>query len=387
MKDLSADLQQTRQQQRYRSNRVLQRDGVICRTEDGRELLAFCSNDYLGLSQHPQVVAAFQRGAERYGVGSGAAHLINGHGPAHQALEEELAEFLGRPRALLFSTGYMANLALISTLLGRGDWVVQDRLNHASLLDGAQLSRARLKRYAHADLADARQRLTQTGSGATLLATDGVFSMDGDLAPLAELQCLCSQHHSWLLLDDAHGFGVLGKGRGTAAHYGLTATDDLIQMITLGKALGTFGAAVVASEAVIETLIQRARPYIFTTASPPANAEASRAALRLLASEHWRREHLQALIARFRQGAEQIGLPLMASTTPIQPLLLGSEARALAWSRGLEQAGILVSAIRPPTVPQGASRLRITLSAEHSPEQVDRLLDALQNRGQMTDDR
>ncbi|MEO5343285.1 MAG: 8-amino-7-oxononanoate synthase [Gammaproteobacteria bacterium SHHR-1] len=387
MKDLSADLQQTRQQQRYRSNRVLQRDGVICRTEDGRELLAFCSNDYLGLSQHPQVVAAFQRGAERYGVGSGAAHLINGHGPAHQALEEELAEFLGRPRALLFSTGYMANLALISTLLGRGDWVVQDRLNHASLLDGAQLSRARLKRYAHADLADARQRLTQTGSGATLLATDGVFSMDGDLAPLAGLQGLCSQHHSWLLLDDAHGFGVLGKGRGTAAHYGLTATDNLIQMITLGKALGTFGAAVVASEAVIETLIQRARPYIFTTASPPANAEASRAALRLLASEHWRREHLQALIARFRQGAEQIGLPLMASTTPIQPLLLGSEARALAWSRGLEQAGILVSAIRPPTVPQGASRLRITLSAEHSPEQVDRLLDALQNRGQRTDDR
>jgi 8-amino-7-oxononanoate synthase len=377
MQDLKANLDQVRQQQRYRRCRSLQRSGVVCRSEDGRELLAFCSNDYLGLAQHPQVSAALQRGAAEYGVGSGAAHLINGHSPAHQALEEELAAYLGRPRVLLFSTGYMANLAVISSLLGRGDWLLQDRLNHASLLDGAQLSRARLKRYAHADLADLQRRLGEIGSGELMLASDGVFSMDGDLAPLPQLQQLCQQHQAWLLLDDAHGFGVLGSGRGTPVHFGLALEDNLIQMVTLGKALGTFGAAVAGSEELIESLIQQARPYIFTTATPPALAEASRAALRLLAAEEWRREHLQRLIRRFRQGAHQLGLPLLDSPTPIQPLLLGSEERALSWSQALEQAGILVTAIRPPTVPPGSARLRITLSAAHSPEQVDRLLDAL----------
>lgn len=379
MRDLRPSLDQVHQQQRYRSRRVLSRSGVICR-QDGRALLSFCSNDYLGLSQHPEVAAAFIRGAEHYGVGSGAAHLINGHSPAHHALEEELAAYLQRPRVLLFSTGYMANLALISVLAKRTDWVLQDRLNHASLLDGAQLSRARSQRYAHRDMVDLEQRMAQA-KGDLLVASDGVFSMDGDVAPLPELLQLSQRHQAWLLLDDAHAFGVLGRGRGTLEHFGLPAADNLIQMVTLGKAMGTFGAAVAASEELIETLIQQARPYIFTTATPPALAEASRTALRVLAEEHWRREHLQRLVARFRQGAEQLGLPLMASETPIQPLLLGDEARALRWSRALEQAGILVTAIRPPTVPEGASRLRITFSAEHCPEQVDRLLEVLAQIG------
>ena len=346
----------------------------------GRPMLSFCSNDYLGLANHSELIAAFQRGADRWGVGSGAAHLVSGHSAAHQALEEALAAFTGHPRALLFSTGYMANLGIISALAGRGDSVFEDRLYHASLLDGALLSRATLRRYPHADTAELARLL---GDGtARLIATDAVFSMDGDLAPLPALALTARQAGAWLLVDDAHGLGVLGRGgRGSLNHCGLRADDGIILMGTLGKAFGTFGAFVAGTEDLIETLIQRARPYIYTTATPPALAEATLTSLALVEREDWRRERLQSLIARFRAGAVQLGLPLTDSQTPIQPLLAGSAARALDWSQRLETAGILVSAIRPPTVPEGTARLRITFSAAHIESDVDRLLDALGELG------
>ena len=339
-------------------------------------MLAFCGNDYLGLANHPELVAALKRGADRWGVGSGAAHLVNGHSAAHHALEEELAEFTGRPRALLFSTGYMANLGVITALAGRGDRVFEDRLNHASLLDGALLARASLRRYAHADAAGLARLAGADRPG--LIATDGVFSMDGDLAPLPALARVARRSGSWLLVDDAHGLGVLGReGRGSLDHFGLGLEQVPILMGTLGKAFGTFGAFVAGADDLIETLIQRARSYIYTTATPPALAEATRASLALARREEWRREHLRALIDRLRTGAAQLGLPLADSPTPIQPLMAGSTARALAWSRALESAGILVTAIRPPTVPEGTARLRITVSASHTEGDLDRLLDSL----------
>jgi len=343
---------------------------------DGRPMLSFCGNDYLGLANHPEVIAALRDGAERWGVGSGAAHLVNGHSRAHQALEEALAAFTGRPRALLFSTGYMANLGVISALAGRTDTVFEDRLNHASLLDGAQLSRARLRRYPHAD-AQALKRLIDSDP-ARLIVTDGVFSMDGDLAPLPELAAIARDSGAWLMVDDAHGLGVLGhEGRGSPDHFGLGPEDVPILMGTLGKAFGTFGAFVAGSEELIETLIQSARSYIYTTATPPALAEATLASLAITRREHWRRERLAEWIERFRTGATRIGLNLMDSPTPIQPILAGSAEQALAWSAALEAAGLLVTAIRPPTVPEGTARLRITLSAAHTADDIDRLLAAL----------
>ncbi|ADC61482.1 8-amino-7-oxononanoate synthase [Allochromatium vinosum] len=343
---------------------------------DGRPMLSFCGNDYLGLANHPEVIAALRDGAERWGVGSGAAHLVNGHSRAHQALEEALAAFTGRPRALLFSTGYMANLGVISALAGRTDTVFEDRLNHASLLDGALLSRARLRRYPHAD-AQALKRLIDSDP-ARLIVTDGVFSMDGDLAPLPELATIARDSGAWLMVDDAHGLGVLGhEGRGSLDHFGLGPEDVPILMGTLGKAFGTFGAFVAGSEELIETLIQSARSYIYTTATPPALAEATLASLAITRREHWRRERLTEWIERFRTGATRIGLNLMDSPTPIQPILAGSAEQALAWSAALEAAGLLVTAIRPPTVPEGTARLRITLSAAHTADDIDRLLAAL----------
>ena len=345
---------------------------------DGRPMLVFCSNDYLGLAGHPQVVDALQQGALRYGAGSGAAHLVSGHSVAHHRLEEELAAFTGRPRALLFSTGYMANLGVMSALLGRADTVYQDRLNHASLIDGGLLSRACFRRYRHADSGSLEEQLGRQTHGEALVASDGVFSMDGDIAPLPELAAVCRERGAWLMVDDAHGLGVLGKnGGGSLEHFRLGIADVPILMGTLGKALGTSGAFVAGSEALIETLIQQARSYIYTTACPPAVAEATRASLRLVQQEGWRRERLDQLIDRFRRGAEQLGLPLMDSPTPIQPLLAGTSQQALDWSGALERQGILVSAIRPPTVPEGSARLRVTLSAAHGESQVDRLLDAL----------
>jgi 8-amino-7-oxononanoate synthase len=374
--DLNVELDRLRAIALYRRRRIQggpQRPEAIV---DGRPMLSFCSNDYLGLANHPTVVEAMRRGAERWGVGSGAAHLVNGHSAAHHALEEELAEFTGRPRALLFSTGYMANLGVISALAGRGDVIWEDRLNHASLLDGALLSLGTLRRYPHADAAELDRLVGDRG--ARLIASDGVFSMDGDLAPLPALALIARRCGAWLLVDDAHGLGVLGReGRGTLDHFRLDAEQVPLLMGTLGKAFGTFGAFVAGPEALIETLIQRARSYIYTTATPPAIAEATRASLALARREDWRRESLRALIERFRDGANQLGLPLSESQTPIQPLIAGSSRQALLWAAELESRGIQVSAIRPPTVPEGQARLRVCLSAAHTEQMVDRLLDAL----------
>ncbi|MES9903487.1 MAG: 8-amino-7-oxononanoate synthase [Sedimenticola sp.] len=378
MKPLQPELDRRKREHLYRSRRVSQGPQGPESLLDGRPLLSFCSNDYLGLANHSQLAEALCKGAEKYGVGSGAAHLVNGHSAAHHALEEELAEFTGRPRALLFSTGYMANQGVITALLGRGDTIYQDRYNHASLIDGGLLSRAHLKRFTHCDTAVLAKQMSGQRSGESLVATDGVFSMDGDLAPLPEMAQLCRDRGAWLMVDDAHGLGVLGsQGGGCLEHFGLGVEDVPILMGTLGKGLGSFGAFVAGSDELIETLIQQARSYIFTTATPPAVAEATRAALRLAIEEGWRREKLTDLITQFRRGAAQIGLPLMASETPIQPILAGCSEQALKWSGALEAEGILVTAIRPPTVPEGSARLRVTLCANHRVEQVDRLLGAL----------
>jgi 8-amino-7-oxononanoate synthase len=345
---------------------------------NGRRLLAFCSNDYLGLAQHPQLIAALKRAADVDGVGSGSAHLICGHRREHAALEEALAEWTGRERALLFSTGYMANLGVMQALLRRGELCVQDKLNHACLLDGAQLAGATLKRYPHADVAAAARQLRSDVEGSALLATDGVFSMDGDIAPLRELAELCANEGATFMVDDAHGLGVLGhEGAGSVVEAGLGERDVPILMATLGKALGCSGAFVAGSAALIDGLTQFARTYIYTTAMPPALAAAARRAVEIARKESWRREKLDTLIQRFRRGAMELGLPLMPSRTPIQPLLLGDAQRALEASRALEAQGLLAVAIRPPTVPQGQARLRITLSAVHEEEHVDHLLQVL----------
>lgn len=364
----------------YRGLKIAEGPQTPRRMVDGREVLSFCSNDYLGLANHPEVIAAFKRGADTYGVGSGAAHLVNGHTRAHQALEEELAAFLGRERALLFSTGYMANLGAVGALVGRSDAVFEDRLNHASLLDAGLLSGAKFKRYPHADTDALARQLGDTEAAEKLVITDGVFSMDGDIAPLPELATLAHTHDAWLMVDDAHGLGVLGAtGRGTVEHFGLSANEVPVLMGTLGKGLGTSGAFIAGSHDLIEWLIQAARPYIYTTAMPAALAEATRASLRLVDGESWRRQHLRELIVQFKRGAEQLGLELMPSDTPIQPILIGKAETALRFSATLLKAGIQVTAIRPPTVPQGTSRLRVTLSAAHTADDVNKLLTALEN--------
>jgi 8-amino-7-oxononanoate synthase len=345
----------------------------------GRRLLSFCSNDYLGLAQHPQLIAALNRAAREEGVGSTSAHLICGHRREHAELEEALAAWSGRERALLFSTGYMANLGVLQALLARGDVCVQDKLNHACLLDGAKLSGAELKRYPHADVDAAARQLAAHPTAAALLATDGVFSMDGDVAPLRELAQLCTHEQATLLVDDAHGFGVLGDdGAGSLSAANLGQHEVPLLMATLGKALGCSGAFVAGSAAVIEGLVQFARPYIYTTAMPPALAAAALEAVQLAQKETWRRKKLAVLIARFRHGATELGLPLADSASAIQPLLLGSADAALAATQTLERQGLLVTAIRPPTVPAGQARLRITLSTAHEEAHVDQLLAALE---------
>lgn len=344
---------------------------------DGQSLLAFCSNDYLGLANHPEVIAALRAGAEKWGVGGGASHLVIGHSTPHHELEEALAEFTGRPRALLFSTGYMANLAAVTALVGQGDTVLEDRINHASLLDAGLLSGARFSRYLHNDAASLASRL-EKATGNTLVVSDGVFSMDGDLADLPDLCAVAKASNAWVMVDDAHGFGPLGAtGGGIVEHFGLGLDDVQVLVGTLGKAFGTAGAFVAGSEELIETLIQFARPYIYTTSQPPAVACATLKSLELLQSEGWRREHLNTLIARFRQGAAEIGLTLMDSPTPIQPILVGDSARAMQLSAMLKARGLLVGAIRPPTVPAGSARLRVTFSAAHTQAQLERLLQAL----------
>jgi 8-amino-7-oxononanoate synthase len=345
---------------------------------DGRELVNFCSNDYLGLARDPRLVAALTAAATRYGVGAGAAHLVTGHTREHQALEAELAAFTGREAALLFSTGYMANVGTVCAMAHRGDLVLQDRLNHASLIDGALLSGARFSRYQHASVEDAARRLEGGDERGRLIATDGVFSMDGDIAPVGRLATLAKKKNAWLLVDDAHGLGVLGRGGGgTLAYDNLSPADVPLLVGTLGKAFGTFGAFVAGERDLIDFILQRARSYIYTTAMPPAVAAATRAALHIVREEGWRRDRLVALIARFRRGAAAAGLTVGESTTPIQPILIGDAARSLAASQALREAGYWVSAIRQPTVPPGTERLRVTLSAAHTDREVDGLVTAL----------
>ncbi|MGA8862182.1 MAG: 8-amino-7-oxononanoate synthase [Gallionella sp.] len=437
-----------------RQRRMLQSPQAPHITVDGKSYLSFCSNDYLGLANHPQMIAALQQGAQQHGVGAGAAHLVSGHGATHHQLEHELAAFVGKPAALLFSTGYMANLGVVQALVGKGDTVFADKFNHASLNDAMQLSRAKVKRYRHNDMAQLAQLMEQAGSSSRpdtegcnplaregrldehsriegyrppcharrrkLVITDAVFSMDGDLAPLPELLALCEQHDAWLLIDDAHGFGVLGaQGRGTLSHFALSDTKEnpggrdemqgaaqratrhtmpvgeervstrysslparqgcqrIIYMATLGKAAGVFGAFVAAEQVVIDTLVNHARSYVYTTATPPALASALLESLQQIEKGDELRGHLQRLIAQLRSGLRGLPWHLMSSSTAIQPMLVGDNLAALRLSERLREHGIWVAAIRPPTVPQGTARLRITLSAAHGVADVRRLIDTL----------
>lgn len=377
---LSAALTQRKAAGRYRQNRLRLGEQGVNIILDNCSMLSFCSNDYLGLAAHPAIKKAFKQAVDDEGVGSGAAHLLTGHSGYHQALEEALAEFTGQQRVLLFSTGYMANVGVIDGLMTRGDILIQDKWNHASLLDGARLSDADHVRYPHADMNALHKRLQATASvKRKLIVSDGVFSMDGDIAPVTEIMTLAGQHDAAVLIDDAHGFGVIGKqGRGTVSHFGLSAECSPIIMGTLGKALGTSGAFVAADDVVIETLIQQARSYVYTTAQPPAIAAAALASLRLVEADDWRRQQLAHLIHLFRTGAAQLGLNLMPSSTPIQPIVIGDDEQALAVGKKLEQQGILVGVIRPPTVPKNTARLRITFSAAHTEADVIRLLNALE---------
>jgi len=341
-------------------------------------LLNFSSNDYLGLASHPELIAALKNAADSNGVGSGASALVSGFREEHQLLETELAEFLQREKVLLCSSGYLANLAVATSLTGKGDAIIQDKLCHASLIDAARLSGARLLRYGHADMAALRRQLAVPDEGNTLVISDGIFSMDGDTAPLADMAALCLEHQGWLAVDDAHGIGICGPGgRGSVAAAGLDSTQVPILTGTLGKAFGCFGAFIAGSEKLINHLVNEARSYIYTTAMPPALAASARAALRRVIEDDWRREQLQSLIRHFRQGAASRGLVLMDSDSPIQPMIIGESQATLNLAAHLRQQGFLVIAIRPPTVRKGSSRLRITLSAAHQPVQLDALLDAI----------
>ena len=344
---------------------------------DGRDYVAFCSNDYLGLAAHPQLIEAAREGAARYGVGAGASHLVLGHTDAHHALEEQLAEFVGLPRALLFSSGYLANLGIVTAMVGRDGAVFADRLNHASLNDAVLLSRATLRRYPHLDLDALERLLAASRARRRLIVTDAVFSMDGDIAPVPGLVSLAERYDAWLLLDDAHGFGVLGPaGQGTLAHFSVRS-PRVVLMATLGKAAGVFGAFVAGGAEPIEWLIQRARSYIYTTATPPMLSVALLKSLELIRLESWRRSRLREHIAMLRDRLQSRRWPLAPSITPIQPLVIGRNDEAVAASERLAGDGLLVPAIRPPTVPQGTARLRISLSAAHEAGDIERLAGAL----------
>lgn len=374
---LAARAQREAAQRRRQMRSVTRRDGVQCML-DGRRLLNFCSNDYLGLAQHPQLIAAL-RDAAGEGAGSTASHLVCGHGAQHAALEAELADWLQCERALLFGSGYLANLAVMQALLGADDVCVQDKLNHASLIDGARLAGCALKRYPHHDAAAAARQLATHAEGAALLASDGVFSMDGDLAPLRALAQVAHTQGATLYIDDAHGIGVLGEaGRGSIDAMGLSSNDVPLRLITFGKALGSSGAAVVGDADLIAHLAETARPHIYTTALPPAQTAAMRAALRIARAGDDLRIKLQDNIAHLQAGARARGLILMASNTPIQPLRVGSDGAALAMAAALEAQGYWVAPIRPPTVPEGSARLRITMTAAHDAQQIDGLLEALE---------
>jgi 8-amino-7-oxononanoate synthase len=377
LRDFQGELAQRKQAGLNRVRRQISSPQQPVLTADGKSLLSFCSNDYLGLANHPAIREALVAALPKTGFGGAASHLICGHHTAHQRLEERVARFVGRSSALLFSTGYMANTGVISALAGRGDTVFSDRLNHASIVDGCILSRARIRRYAHGNVVALAAMLANT-PGHKLVVTDGVFSMDGDIAPLRELAHVCRAHDALLVVDDAHGIGVLGpEGRGSVAELGLSEADVPVLVGTLGKAVGTSGAFVAGPSALIDYLVQKARTYIYTTATPPAIAAATCASFDLIEQGSERRVHLQNLISEFRSRVLALGFELMPSRTPIQPIRMGDNQTALALSRDLEARGLLVTAIRPPTVPEGEARLRVTLSSAHSSADLDRLLAAL----------
>lgn len=378
--DLQNRLDDLRRRDMFRTRRSLEgpqgREVVV----DGRRLINFCSNDYLGLAGDPRIAEALKRGVDRWGTGAGASHLICGHTAAHEELEEALAEFTGRPRALLYGSGYAANVGVVNALLSVGDFVFEDRLNHASLLDGGWISRATFSWFEHRDTADLDAKLATIRHEPTrkLIVSDGTFSMDGDPCRLDELVALAKHRDAWTMIDDAHGMGVHGaNGVGLVDPARYSTADVPVLIGTLGKAFGTAGAFVAGEETLIETLIQRSRNYIFTTAMPSALAVATLRSLAIATAETHRRDHLAALIAQFRHGTRDLGLELMPSTSPIQPVIVGDPSRALGLSRALEERGFLIGAIRPPTVPDGTSRLRITLTAAHQAADVDALLEAL----------
>ena len=351
--------------------------GPVC-TVDGREVISFCSNDYLGLANDPHLIATAQAAAAQWGVGSGASHLVSGHLRPHEALESALAEFVGFPRALSFSTGYMANLAIVPALVGRGDAVFSDKLNHASLIDAAQLTHADSRRYAHGDVAALSAMLESSSARRKLILTDAVFSMDGDIAPLPELLELAERHDAWLVIDDAHGFGVLGEhGRGSLSHFSLPASRRIVLMGTLGKAAGVAGAFVAADALVIEWLLQRARSYIFTTAASPITAATLVEAVKLIAAADDGRANLLRHIAQLRAGLAGTRWRLLHSDTAIQPIIVGDNAEAVHIAEALLERGLWVPAIRPPTVPKGTARLRVSLSAAHTEAHIAALVDAL----------
>ncbi|TCV84767.1 8-amino-7-oxononanoate synthase [Sulfurirhabdus autotrophica] len=374
---LNDDLLTLEEQGLFRRRRIVESaQGAVIRV-DGRDYLSFCSNDYLGLANHPALIDAACRGAAQYGVGSGASHLITGHSEAHHKLELALAELVGFPDALLFSTGYMANMGVVSALLSRNDVVFADKLNHASLNDAVLVSRATMQRYSHLDLVQLEKQLIASKHRRKLVVTDAVFSMDGDIAPVPELLKLCERYDAWLLLDDAHGFGVLGREGKGVLEYFATQSPRIIYMATLGKAAGVFGAYVAGSPELIQMLIQRARTYIYTTAFPPMLANALLASVHLIQEEGWRRQRLQDLAGYLKDHLKLARWKLMPSITPIQPIVIGSNKETLAVSAALMEKGILVPAIRPPTVPKGEARLRISFSAAHSLEDARKLVEAL----------
>lgn len=361
-------LQKRKQDNLYRARYVLQKNN-----------LSFSGNNYLGLANHPDVISAYKKGADQYGVGACASGLLGGYSYAHQALEEELAEFLGYEDVLLFSTGYMANIGVLTALYGEeSDHIFMDRLNHASLIDGCRYSGARFERYQHRNISDLKLRLSKSTAQNKLICSDSLFSMDGDLAKISELVDVARQSQSLLMIDDAHGVGTLGnQGRGALSYFNLKATDVQILVGTLSKAFGTFGAFVAGEKVIIESLIQFARSYIYTTALPSSIVEATRASLKLIQQEDWRRDHLSVLIKRFQKGAAEMNLHVLTSNTPIQILIIGKSEQANQVAISLKQLGIIVDLIRPPTVPNNTARLRIGLTANHTEEQVDILLEAL----------
>jgi 8-amino-7-oxononanoate synthase len=362
-----------------RRRRTLEASSRAHMLVEGQPVVAFCNNDYLGLAGHPELVNAARQATVEAGVGAGSAHLVAGHHKLHERLERELADFVGLQDALLFSTGYMANIGAITALVGRGDAVFADKLNHASLVDACLLSRAELTRYPHGDLDCLEAKLKASSAKTKLVATDAVFSMDGDIAPLSELLALCERHDAWLLVDDAHGFGVLGEqGRGSLSHFNLRS-DRIVYMATLGKAAGVFGAFVAGHATLIDWLVNKARTYVYTTATPPLLAAAVSASLKVIAADEWRRERLRALVAQLKAGVADLPWTLMPSDTPIQPLVVGDNAAALRLAEALRARGLMTPAIRPPTVPAGTARLRISLSASHEPADIERLLGALRD--------